>query len=160
MNRIVTTIACVGVAAGVVVACGSDKRSGFSDPAESISGTFDEYWNGRGKNLRANMKKQRDKLATQGVATRMEILDTAKDIERGVREYAMLESKGWKAEGGTAVSEHHPQTRFYREMLERFALQNQARIYRYFFGEQLVASEFCLCADGEFVILKTIFRGR
>ena len=42
MNRIVTTIACLGVAAGVVVACGSDKRSGFADPTQTINGTFDD----------------------------------------------------------------------------------------------------------------------
>mgnify|MGYP001392197977 CR=1 FL=1 len=38
------------------------------------TGIFDEYWAGRGKNLRTNMKKQRDKLTKQGTTTRMEIL--------------------------------------------------------------------------------------
>lgn len=126
-------------------------------PWLDIEGSYADYWAARGKNLRSNMQKQRSKLVSQGIATRMEILGAAKDMARGVRDYALLESKGWKAEGGTAVSEHHPQTRFYREMLERFALQGQARIYRYFFGEQLVASELCLCAAGEFVILKTTY---
>ncbi len=126
-------------------------------PWLDIAGNFSDYWAARGKNLRSNMRKQRNQLQAQGLVTRMEVLTDAADMARGVRDYASLESKGWKAEMGTAVSEDHPQTHFYQAMLERFAAFGMARVYRYFFGEKLVASELCLRARGEFVILKTTY---
>lgn len=126
-------------------------------PWVEIGGGFDAYWAARGKNLRTNMRKQRDRLAEQAVQTRMEILRRPQDMARAVADYAALESKGWKAEGGTALSEEHPQTRFYREMLARCAQRDVARIYRYFFSEQLVATELCLEYAGELAILKTTY---
>lgn len=120
-----------------------------------LSGSFDDYWAARGKNLRANMKKQRNRLLKDGIATRMEVLMLPHDMDRAVAEYAALESRGWKAGEGTAVSEEHPQFEFYKRMLLRFALQGKARVYRYFFDEALVACELCICHNEEMVILKT-----
>ncbi|MSQ69358.1 MAG: GNAT family N-acetyltransferase [Gammaproteobacteria bacterium] len=129
-------------------------------PWLEVAGNYPDYWAARGKNLRTNLRKQRAKLAAAGIPTRLEILRAPADMARAIQDYAALESLGWKAAGGTAVSADHPQTRFYRQMLEAYASQGQARIYRYFFGEQLVATELCLCADGEFVILKTTYDER
>ncbi|MEI8301883.1 MAG: GNAT family N-acetyltransferase [Burkholderiales bacterium] len=126
-------------------------------PWLAVSGGFADYWAARGKNLRANLRKQRDRLAAQGVALRTEVLTEPADMARAVADYAALESRGWKAGEGTAVSPSHPQFGFYRGMLEAFARQGVARVYRCFFGEQLVASELCLLDRGEFVILKTTY---
>lgn len=168
----------IELAQGLLRACGTALRFGVSqiDPRfmarpedgdrvqtldyiqtawVEFDGDFDGYWKSRGKNLRTNMRRQREKLAAQGVAARMEILTAPEDMARGVSDYAALESRGWKAELGTAVSETHPQTVFYREMLEGFARLGQARIYRYFFDDRLVATEFCLVGGPEMVILKT-----
>lgn len=168
----------IELAQGLLRACGTALRLGVSqiDPRfmarpedgdrvqtldyiqtawVEFDGDFDSYWKGRGKNLRTNMRRQREKLAAQGIGTRMEILTAPEDMARGVSDYAALESRGWKAELGTAVSETHPQTVFYREMLEGFARLGQARIYRYFFDDRLVATEFCLVGGPEMVILKT-----
>jgi len=126
-------------------------------PWLEIRGSFDDYWSARGKNLRSNMRKQRERLAAQGTIARMEVLTEPADMVRGVNDYGALESAGWKAQGGTALSETHPQTIFYCRMLEAFAARSEARVYRYFFDEKLVATELCLCDDREFVILKTTF---
>lgn len=122
-----------------------------------IGGSFDDYWGARGKNLRTNMRRQRERLASQGVRARMEVLEDPGLMAAAVRDYASLESRGWKAAGGTAVSEEHPQSRFYTRMLERFALLGMARVYRYLFDERLVASELCLHDGSEIVILKTTY---
>ena len=53
--------------------------------ASPIAGSFDDYWNARGKNLRQNMKKQRAKLQKDGVATRLETLTRAEDVAAGHR---------------------------------------------------------------------------
>ncbi len=126
-------------------------------PWMEVSGSFDDYWASRGKNLRTNMRKQREKLAEQGVATRMELLCDPLDMPRAVADYAAIESRGWKAAGGTALSDEHPQTRFYREMLVGCARRGLARVYRYFFNERLVVTELCLQSASELVILKTTY---
>lgn len=126
-------------------------------PWVELDGSFDAYWASRGKNLRTNMRRQREKLAGQGVEARMEVLTDAARMPGAVRDYASLESRGWKAAGGTAVSEDHPQAAFYVAMLERFAVMGMARVYRYWFGDRLVASELCLHDGAELIILKTTY---
>jgi hypothetical protein len=39
----------------------------------TLAGSFDEYWNARGKNLRSNLKKQRAKLDKEGVTLRLQV---------------------------------------------------------------------------------------
>ncbi len=122
-----------------------------------VGGGFDRYWAARGKNLRTNMRRQREKLAATGVVARTALLTEAGTMAQAVRDYALMESRGWKAAGGTAVSEHHPQTRFYERMLERFAERGAARVYRHLFDERLVATELCLHDGSELIILKTTY---
>ena len=41
-----------------------------------VVGTFDAFWEGRGKNLRQNLRKQRRKLEEQGGDMRFDVLST------------------------------------------------------------------------------------
>ncbi len=123
----------------------------------SIVGSFDDYWAARGKNLRSNMKKQRNKLEADGVQLRFDVLTGVPDMAAAIAAYGRLESAGWKASGGTAVAADNAQGRFYREVFERFAARGQARIYRCFYGEQLAAMDLCIEHGGVMVILKTAF---
>jgi CelD/BcsL family acetyltransferase involved in cellulose biosynthesis len=118
---------------------------------------FDAYWQARGKNLRQNLKKQRNRLAGDGIATRLETLTAAQDMAQAVTDYGRLESAGWKARGGSAVGAENAQGRFYRRMLEAFARDGQARVYRYWFGERLVAMDLCILERDCIVILKTAY---
>jgi hypothetical protein len=127
-----------------------------------IAGTFDDYWNARGKNLRSNLKKQRSKLQKEGVATRMQIDTLPERMAAAVADYGRLESAGWKAQRGTAVHPDNPQGRFYTAMLEGFARQGRAAVYRYWFepaGEapQLVAMDLCIAGGGALIVLKTTY---
>ncbi len=123
----------------------------------TIEGTFDDYWAARGKNLRANMKKQRNKLDAEGVALRFDCLVERARVAAAIADYGRLESAGWKASGGTAVAADNDQGRFYRDVFERFAARGMARIHRCFYGERLAAMDLCLEHDGVMVILKTAF---
>jgi CelD/BcsL family acetyltransferase involved in cellulose biosynthesis len=123
----------------------------------SINTPFEDYWQARGKNLRSNLKKQRNRLAADGIPTRLDVLSAPADMAAAVAGYGALESKGWKAQNGSAVSADNQQGRFYREMLEAFARQGQARVYRYWFGEQLVAMDLCILERDCIVILKTSY---
>ncbi|WP_036171715.1 GNAT family N-acetyltransferase [Massilia sp. 9096] len=120
-------------------------------------GGFDAYWRARGKNLRSNLKKQRNRLAADGVVTRLETLTLEADMAGAVRDYGRLESAGWKAGSGSAVDAGNAQGRFYTQMLEAFARNGQARVYRYRFGERLVAMDLCIHERDCIVILKTAY---
>ena len=123
----------------------------------TLAGSFDDYWNARGKNLRGNLKKQRARLEREGVDTRMVVERLPAGMAAAVADYGRLETSGWKGGEGTAVSVDNVQGRFYRAMLEGMAARGAASVYRYYFGEQLVAMDLCV-EDGEsIVVLKTAY---
>jgi hypothetical protein len=122
-----------------------------------VAGSFDDYWNARGKNLRQNMRKQRRKLAEDGTEPRLEVLTRPEDVAGAIRDYGALESAGWKAEGGTAVHPDNAQGRFYRAMLESFCAEGRGWIFRYRFGDKVVAIDLCVEGNGALVILKTTY---
>jgi hypothetical protein len=123
----------------------------------TLAGSFDEYWNARGKNLRSNLKKQRAKLDKEGVTLRLQVSRAPQDVAQAVAEYGRLESAGWKAGGGTAVSADNDQGRYYRAMLEGFCRRGAGSIYRYWFDQQLVAMDLCIEDDRQIIVLKTTY---
>jgi len=126
----------------------------------TLAGGFDNYWNARGKNLRANLKKQRARLEREGVGTRMVVERLPSAMAQAVADYGWLESSGWKGGEGTAVSHENAQGRYYRAMLEQMAARGGASVYRYYFDAQLVAMDLCV-EDGEsIVVLKTAYDER
>ena len=122
-----------------------------------VQGSFEEYWNARGKNLRQNMRKQRAKLLTDGVKLTMRVLRDHADMAPAIARYGKLESGGWKAQEGTAIHPDNAQGRFYRELLEQASLQNEAVVYEYLFDERTVAMNLCLERDETLVVLKTTY---
>lgn len=123
----------------------------------TLAGGFDAYWEARGKNLRANLKKQRNRLERDGIATRLEIARDPAAMAQAVEDYARLEGSGWKAGAGTAVRAGDAQGRYYRAMLEAMARQDAASVYRYHFGEHLVAMDLCVEDRDSIVVLKTAY---
>ncbi|VXC21226.1 GNAT family N-acetyltransferase [Massilia sp. 9I] len=123
----------------------------------TLTGDFDTYWQGRGKNLRANLKKQRARLARDGIVPRLEVGRDPQDMARAVEDYGRLEQGGWKAGQGTAVQAANAQGRYYRAMLERLAARSAASVCRYYLGERLVAMDLCVEDAGSIVVLKTSY---
>ena len=123
----------------------------------TLAGRFDDYWNTRGKNLRNNLKKQRARLAKDGVALRMQVSRDPTDVAAAVADYGRLESAGWKAGSGTAVGSGNAQGRFYRAMLEGFCRRDAGCIYRYWFNDQLVAMDLCIEDERQIIVLKTTY---
>lgn len=123
----------------------------------TVAGSFAHYWQGRGKNLRANLKKQRARLEREGTATALEEVRDGAGVAAAIADYGRLESTGWKGENGTAVHAGNAQGAFYRELFERFCATRRAVIYRYRFNGQLVAMDLCLECDGTLIILKTAY---
>jgi hypothetical protein len=123
----------------------------------TLAGSFESYWDARGKNLRSNLKKQRARLAKDGVPLRMQVSRGVADVAQAVADYGRLESAGWKAGEGTAVAADNDQGRYYRAMLERFCARGAASIYRYWFGEQLAAMDLCVEDAQQIIVLKTTY---
>ena len=123
----------------------------------TLAGDYESYWASRGKNLRHNMKRQRNRLKRDGVTMRLERLTAPQDMARAVADYGALESAGWKQAAESAVHRDNAQGRFYIAMLTAFAEQGEALVLRLFYDEQLVASDLCLLRDGILIILKTSY---
>lgn len=123
----------------------------------TLPASFEDYWNTRGKNLRSNLRKQRKRLQDDGVPTRLQASRAAHEMAAAVEDYGRLETAGWKAQDGTAVSAGNQQGRFYRAMLEAFAAIDAACVYRYFIGERLAAMDLCVEGGGCIVVLKTAY---
>lgn len=137
----------------------ADSRS--SDYIETgwidLNGSFEEYWSARGKNLRQNMRKQRNRLAAEGVNAQMRSLSEPSQITAAIERYGELESAGWKAAQGTAIHPANAQGRFYQRLLESAARRGEAIVFEYLFGDRVVASNLCLRRRGTLVVLKTTY---
>ncbi|SFF94925.1 GNAT family N-acetyltransferase [Neptunomonas qingdaonensis] len=123
----------------------------------SLTGTFDDYWGSRGKNLRQNLNKQRNRLTREGFSTKLITLTKAEDINASIEAYGNLESAGWKSEGNTAISINNVQGQFYVDMLTRFASRKKCMVYQYWYNEDLVATDLCITGGGAIIILKTTY---
>lgn len=123
----------------------------------SINGTFEGYWNARGKNLRQNMKRQRNLLQRENIASRLDVLTQPEDMAEAIAVYGRMESSGWKASGGTAIAPDNDQGKFYIQLLQSYAARQQAHVYRYWYDNRIVAMDLCISNDGVIVILKTTY---
>ena len=138
--------------------CDQLRTMDYIDTARvSLAGGFEAYWSARGKNLRSNLKKQRARLEKDGVDVRMQVSRAPGDAEQAVADYGRLESAGWKAGGGTAVGADNAQGRYYRAMLEGFCRRGAGSVYRYWFGQQLVAMDLCIEDGEQIIVLKTTY---
>ena len=135
-----------------------NRRDDYIDTAwVNIEGSFDDYWAARGKNLRQNMRKQRNKLEAESVAVQMRVFRDAADMPGAIARYGALEAQGWKAQEGTAIHPDNDQGRFYTELLQGLAAMGEASVYEYLFGDQTVAVNLCVHRGGTLTILKTTY---
>jgi CelD/BcsL family acetyltransferase involved in cellulose biosynthesis len=123
----------------------------------TLADSFEVYWKNRGKNLRHNLGRQRRRLEEGGSVLRLETVTSPEKMDQCIRDYARLESGGWKREHGTAVAADNSQGRFYRSILEYFAERSEATVYRFLIDEKVTASDLCLVRDGMMVVLKTAY---
>lgn len=119
--------------------------------------TFERYWAQRSKNLKKNMDRYERRLAIDHLDRRFLCICGPDAVGPAVARYAELESKGWKAELGTAISIDSRQGRFYTALLNRFSLTGNAIVFELWFGAQLAASRLVIGSADMLVILKTTY---
>jgi len=122
-----------------------------------IEGSFDQYWAQRGKNLRQNMRKQRNRLAAENIATHKRVWREPEHMAPAVSRYGLLESSGWKSNDGTAIHPDNAQGRLYTRWLEDAARRSEAVVFEYLFNDRTVAMNLCLQRNGVLVVLKTTY---
>lgn len=118
---------------------------------------FDAYFAGLGKNLRQSYRKSVNRLAKNGVTTKLSILTSPESMAQAVIAYGELESSGWKAKLGTAVKADNVQGRFYADLMETLAHEEMAEVWEYRFDDRIVAMDLCIKQAGIMTILKTAF---
>jgi hypothetical protein len=118
---------------------------------------FDHYWQARGKNLRHNLRKQRQRLHTEGITLSMQTLRQPEDMAAAVARYGALESQGWKSQQGTAIHDQNAQGHFYRALLEDASQHREAVVFQLLFDERVVAMNMGLQRGGTLVVLKTTY---
>lgn len=123
----------------------------------SINESFEDYWTKRGKNLRQNLRKQRNRLEREGVTTHLVKLTTSAEIIGAIQAYGELESAGWKSEKHTAISANNTQGQFYIEMLKKFAAKDKAIVFQLWYDNRLVATDLCILGNNSIIILKTTY---
>jgi len=122
-----------------------------------LEGTFESYWTSRGTNLKHNLARRARRMVEKGITAELIALRKSEEVAEGVREYARLESSGWKGKSGTAVAEDNEQGKFYCEMLENFCSRREGVIYQYRLNGKVAASDLCLLRNGMLVVLKTSY---
>ena len=137
----------------------ADNRSDDYIPTSwlEVGGDFEAYWAQRGKNLRQNMRKQRNKLAADGIQATMRTWRGAGEMADALVRYGQMESTGWKASQGTAIHPDNDQGRFYLRLFKDAATRGEALITEYLFDERTVAMNLSLLRHGTLVVLKTTY---
>ncbi|MBI1285832.1 MAG: GNAT family N-acetyltransferase [Thiobacillus sp.] len=122
-----------------------------------VEGDFDAFWEKRGKNLRQNMRKARNKLEKAGLTVSLVSITDPAAVKDAIANYGHMESAGWKARDGTAVHPENDQGRFYQDLLETHCQAGTGRIYQLMFNDTIAAMDLCVQRDDTIVILKTTY---
>jgi len=122
-----------------------------------LRGGFEEYWQSRSKKLASNLRRYRSRLAQAGLETRLVVVRHPDEMAGAVARYGQLESAGWKAQQGTAISADNAQGAFYRDLLEAFAESGNAAVYELWTGDRLAASRLTIDNGKMLIMLKTTF---
>ena len=94
-------------------------------------------------------------MAEKGLNPEFVAIRDPAGVEDAVREFGRLESKGWKAKEGTAMTGDDAQGRFYRAVLEYYSERNEGVIYQLRVNGEPVATDMCLTRGDMFIVLRT-----
>ncbi len=169
LNQLMRTLP--GLVTAIDFLCNDPAFGGFSDNADSafdleqnsltmsinLKGGFENYWKSRSKSLTSNISRYERRLIGDQITQTTTCISEPAAIGHAVRQYAELESSGWKGKEGTALTVNNTQGKFYTDLLERFAESGSALVYELRFNAKLVASRLLICSPGMVVILKTAY---
>ena len=118
---------------------------------------FDEYWAERPKKVRKEVERIIRKLEREGTVISYQVICENSNLQDGLREYARLESSGWKGKSGSAVKSDNLQGEFYARVLESYIGQGQAKVHQLKFDDVVVASLLTIEDERMIIVLKTTY---
>lgn len=125
-----------------------------------LRGSFQGYWRARPQGLRQTISRSLRRADLEGTPLALHTVEDAAHMEEAVREFGLLESRGWKSGGGTAVSPDNAQGRFYAEVFRAFAETGQAISYQLHAGGEVIARQLALASGQMCITLKTTYDER
>ena len=123
--------------------------------AIGLDSDFATYWNSRSRGLRQQVRRALRKAEAEVAPVALDYIDDPEGLVAAFERYADLESRGWKAEGGTAIAVGTRQGEFYGDLISGFGAGGRAGIYELRFGGRLAASQIVLLGPRMLVTLKT-----
>ncbi len=120
-------------------------------------GEFDTYFKTLSKNHRQNLRRQRNRLEREGITTRLEVISDADQVGSAIDAYGTLESAGWKQHTDTAIHRDNTQGQFYTDLLKRYMGKKSGAIFKYYYGDQVVAMDLAIEHDDLMILLKTTY---
>lgn len=119
--------------------------------------SFAAYWQQRPHDLRSGVARRRRRLAREGCAPTLAVLQDPGQVAAAVQQYSQLEATGWKAGAGTSVGLADRQGRFYTALLTQRCRQGEGTIYQLRWGDRVLASQLCVQRGGMSVSLKMAY---
>jgi CelD/BcsL family acetyltransferase involved in cellulose biosynthesis len=136
---------------------GVDLRVHQRSPYIEIDRPWDEYTKRLDKRWLRQLEKRRGRLDAQGGLT-LDVVDgTDGDLDALLAEGFRIESLGWKGEAGTAVLSKPDTAAFYTALAKWSAERGWLRLAFLRVGDQAVAFDLSLEADGVHWFVKTGF---
>ena len=119
--------------------------------------SFDDYWQARPKKLRQNISRYEKRVSRELETPVFKVVTEPGDVVRATDKYGMLESQGWKGKNKTALHPGNSQGQFYRRLMEKFAVSENAIVFELFIAGKLVASRLTIFTDDKLIALKTTY---
>lgn len=141
---------------------GEDRKEMLGVPyavtmAVNLDGGFQEYSEGRSRNLRKNIGKYRRRAEALGGSPELRRVSAVTELREAVARYGEIESRGWKGQQGTALNENNAQGKFYAAVMELFGAGGRADVFELWIGGRLAASRLLIGNEGFRIVLKTTY---
>lgn len=125
--------------------------------AVNLDGGFQEYFEGRSRNLRKNIGRYRRRAEALGGSPKLRRVSAVTELREAVARYGEIEGRGWKGQQGTALNENNAQGKFYAEVMELFGAGGRADVFELRIGGRLAASRLLIGNAGFRIVLKTTY---
>jgi len=123
------------------------QNIGFSHLLDVAAGQYVErVLNSKARN---NLRRNQKKIAELG-SFEFSTYATFPGLNGAFESFLDTEAAGWKSVRGgrRAVKLHADQTRFYRDLMERFAAQGRCDIHVLYLNGEAIASDYCIVVGG------------
>lgn len=121
----------------------------------TISGTWSDYFSGRSRDLRRNLRRTAQGLRAQGV---LEFEVLTQDADQLMRHWVVIDRASWKVNAGEVVDSNEQTLGYYQHMLQGFAAKQQLLAGVLLLNRQPIATVICTHDKGVCNTLKTAMR--